>query len=148
MTESITGAVKHQRVNSDKGYISLLVDDDWYNMEFDGPETSAPEFKGQVVEVRYRDTDDFINVEEVRNVSDSSNSESKGSDDLGEASSSISRSEQIKVNTAFQQAVETVREKDEDLDRGQHFKEVEKLTNGYYNVLDSQMKDKADGDME
>jgi len=140
MTETITGVVKTQRVNTDNSYISYNVKDNWFNQEFQGSKGAAPDLQGEPVRIEYENTDDFINIVEVKNVS---GEPSRGASGEGSSSPHISRSEQIKVNTAFQQACETVRGSGGGIDLDEHLNQISKLTNGYYNVLDSQMKDKA-----
>lgn len=141
MTNTITGVVKAQRVNTDNGYISYNVKNSWFNQEFSGPKDAAPDLEGKPVEIEFEDTDDFINIVEVKNISGD-----RGNSGEGDSSPHISRSKQIKVNTAFQQACETVRGSGGEIDVGEHLEKVSKLTNGYYNVLNDHMKDKAEGD--
>jgi len=156
MSKSVKGKVSFVRVNENKGYYSLRINDEFYNGELSGfSKEQVRPLKGKRVELTLDDdVDEFIRINDIRELEDqkgadtgSANSGSSGTAEgrAGEASGSSYVSPEMQC--ALKEACETVREFTGDGDvenSGEHINQVSKLANGYYGI----MQDMAKGDEE
>lgn len=164
MSEStIRGRIKNFSPKPDENYYGILVDtgkdEVWLNGDNDVPGNLE---KGDKVKI-LADDNGFIDVKNVEVVESSSNSEKSGSsgEGSGERSSNekvagpsdgsgdsirLSKAERIMLQVCFKKAVDTVNEIDESLTQGEHLEKVGELTNGYFNLMLAQAKDKSGGE--
>ncbi len=148
MTETVTGTIKNFSPKPDEDYYGLLVEvdgeEDWYN----GSGNPEDEWeKGDTIEFEY-DTSKFIDMTDVSIVEESGgpagpNTGSRDEGGSGDSSPTLSRKDKrILVQVAFKEArkASTMHPVEH---QGQHLDEVSELVNGYYNLLEAQIKDKV-----
>ena len=157
-TSTVRGTIKNFSPKPDEGYYGVLVNtgqsDKWLNGNGEIPDKLS---KGDKVKIE-ANTNGFIEINDIEVVGSGSNQdgsgEGEGSSDMdaqrtgeGAATEHLSKDEKISRKVAFKEACATARNEElmvqDPEGGGEHIQLVAKLFNGYYNVLDSQMKDKA-----
>jgi len=161
MKSSVTGKVAAVSDHKSNDYFNIALDDADKDDNWFIGDGSVRDYvdsgldDGQRVRLSF-DNESVNGIEVVGSGSSPSSGEGGGSSDEGntsvdsgrganpDSSSSLSKQDNIRLQVAFKEACETVRSNVNDVDnQGEHLETVGELTNGYFNLLQAQAKDKS-----
>jgi len=163
MSEKATGTVTdYFDKTENKPYMVTLNDEDRYST-FDSVDNIEEVSEGDVVKIEWFENDsgyktiDKINILEGGQSEDGATRETQNDSSIGgdspdqregnsggKSAPILSKKDQrILVQVAFKEACETARLEEGIVDQGKHLDQDGELTNGYYNLLEEQIKDKV-----
>lgn len=160
MKGKVTSTVKAYNIEEDKGYFGILLEDreeqgEWLNGSLGtGKGKFTKEFvqslKDVKAEFELMDNDSFIDITNIspvekQNQEGGSSSAGKVMEGVSTGQTHLSKQDRIMLQTAFKEACETVRGNGGQKDVGKHVEQVNTLTNGYFNLMQDQVKDSDGG---